>query len=263
MTFALAADIAARLIVLEETASTNDDLASRAAEASLPEFTVVATTTQTAGRGRLGRTWEAPAGTSLAASVLLHPRVADRSADVYGWIPLLGGLAMCRAVGQLLAERDVSLKWPNDVLVDGSKVSGLLCELLPGGSVIVGAGVNLTIPADALPVPHATSLMLQGAIGPAEDLADLVLANFLRELTHLWDEAAAGGSPEGLRSVRSAVAAACSTLGKPVRLALPDGTEQYGTALDLDDTGRLRVRSQAEGSVQAVAAGDVTHLRYE
>lgn len=263
MKFALAADIAARLIVLEETTSTNDDLASRVAEQVLPEFTAVVTMTQTAGRGRLGRTWEAPPGTALATSVLLHPRDASIDHDIYGWIPLIGGLAMSRAVSALVPDREVTLKWPNDVLIEGKKVCGLLCELLPDGSVVVGAGVNLTIPDDTLPVPHATSLMLMGVPGSAEELADLVLANYLRELGALWSALVSAAPDEGLRDIRSAVSAACSTLGKPIRLSLPDGTEDYGTALDLDDTGRLRIRRDADGSVQAVAAGDVTHLRYE
>ncbi len=263
MEFPVAKGFASRLIVLDEVASTNDDLTARAAAEALPEFTVVATTTQTAGRGRLGRTWQAPPGTSLAVSVLLHPQQEHLHNDLYGWLPLIAGLAMSRAVSHVLPGRDVSLKWPNDVLIETKKVSGLLCELMPTGSVVVGAGVNLTIPADALPVPTATSLMLMGAASPAEELADLVLANYLRELAELWKQLTAGSGLESLHGIRSAVSAACSTLGKPIRLSLPEGTEDYGTALNLDDAGRLRVKRDADGSVQNVAAGDVTHLRYE
>ena len=263
MNFPLASGLAADLIVLETVASTNQDLISRAAHETLAEFTVVVTTTQTAGRGRLGRVWEAPPGTSLAVSVLLHPQDAGLHHDLYGWLPLMAGLAMSRAVGQLVPRRDVSVKWPNDVLIDGKKVSGLLCELSPQGSVVVGAGVNLTIPEDALPVPHATSLMLAGAIGAAEELADLVLANYLRELRLLWGVVTSTDAVSGVRDIRSLVIEACSTLGKPIRLSLPDGTEEYGTAVDLDGAGRLRLRLDADGSVQSVAAGDVTHLRYE
>ncbi len=262
MEFPLATGVAARLIVLDEIASTNDDLMARAAAEALPEFTVVATTTQTAGRGRLGRTWQAPPGTSLAASVLLHPQQASLSSDLYGWLPLIAGLAMCRAVRQLLPGREVSVKWPNDVLIESKKVSGLLGELSPTGSAVMGSGVNLTIPADALPVPTATSLMLMGAVASAAELADLVLANYLQELTVLWKQLATGDI-EGLDGIRNSVSAECSTLGKPIRLLLPDGTENYGTAVDLDGAGQLRVKWDADGSVQSVAAGDVTHLRYE
>lgn len=260
MDFPLVAGIASRLIVLDEVASSNDDLAARAAGEELPEFTVVATTTQTAGRGRLGRSWQAPPGTSLAASVLLHPQDTGLDIDLHSWLPLMAGLAMSRAVRTLLPGRAVTLKWPNDVLIENKKVSGLLCEMLTNGSVVVGVGVNLTIPKGALPVPHATSLMLMGALGSADELADLVLANYLRELAQLWEELK---TAEGASGIHDAVSVACSTLGKPIRLSLPDGTESYGTALSLDATGRLRVRMDADGDVQAVAAGDVTHLRYE
>ncbi len=268
MEFPLAAGVAARLIVLDEAASTNDELTDMATETTLPEFTVVATTTQTAGRGRLGRIWQAPPGTSLAVSLLLHPQNTRLHNDLYGWLPLLAGLAMSRAVSQVLPDREVTIKWPNDVLVDQKKVSGLLCELMPGGSIVVGAGVNLTIPETALPVPHATSLMLMGAVGSAEELADLVLANYLRELTVLWNGLATGDDAHSIRAIRDAVSAKCSTLGKHIRLSLPGGTDgrgvdDYGTAIDLDDAGRLRMRRDEDGSVQAVAAGDVTHLRYE
>lgn len=275
MKFPLASGVAASLIVLDEVASTNEYLAARAGTAAgnvsatesatvaLAEFTAVVTTNQTAGKGRLGRTWDAPAGTSLAASVLLHPQDAHLHRERYGWLPLVAGLAMSRAVSQLVPDREVTLKWPNDVLIGEKKVSGLLCELLPSGSVVVGAGVNLTIPADALPVPHATSLMLAGIIAPAEELADLVLAHYLRELRALWGQLTASDSAAGLHDIRSAVSTNCSTLGKRIRLALPDGTDDFATALDLDDAGQLRIRREEDGSVQAVAAGDITHLRYE
>lgn len=263
MEFPLATAFAANLIVLDEVASTNADLVSRAREEALLEFTVVATTTQTAGRGRLGRTWQAPPGTSLAASVLLHPQDSGLHHDLYGWLPLVAGVAMSRAVSQVLPDQYVSVKWPNDVLIGAKKVSGLLCELLPNGSVVVGAGINLTIPEDALPVPTATSLMLMGAVGPAEELADVVLSHYLRELKVLWGVLTIADPVNGIRDIRSQVSAQCSTLGKPIRLSLPDGTEEYGTAVDLDDSGQLRYRRDGDGRVQSVAAGDVTHLRYE
>lgn len=263
MEFPLAKHIATDLIVLETVASTNDYLSARSGEESVAEFTVVVTTTQTAGRGRLDRAWEAPPGTSLAVSVLLHPHETGLHSDLYGWLPLAAGLAMSRAVQQLVPERNVTVKWPNDVLVDGKKVCGILCELSPQGSVVVGAGVNLTIPNEALPVPHATSLMLMGAVAPAEELADLVLATYLRELKLLWELATSADPLRGLHDIRRAVSDACSTLGMRIRLSLPDGTEEFGTALDLDEAGRLRMRRNSDGTVQSVAAGDVTHLRYE
>jgi BirA family biotin operon repressor/biotin-[acetyl-CoA-carboxylase] ligase len=257
MDFPLAHDLAERLEVLDSTASTNDVLVARSASEDLPEFTVVVTMQQTAGRGRLGRRWEAPPGTSLAASVLLRPEVEH---DRYGWIPLIAGLAMTRAVGRMLPGRPVALKWPNDVLVEGRKVCGVLSELSADArTVVVGAGLNLTIPRDALPVPTATSLALEGARGSAADLADLALAGYLGELRRLWAVFAADAGA----GIRTAVSAACATLGQEVRVSLPSEDELLGTAVDLDEDGRLLVRTRPGGRMQAVAAGDVTHLRYE
>ncbi|MBN9150987.1 MAG: biotin--[acetyl-CoA-carboxylase] ligase [Micrococcales bacterium] len=264
MEFPLSAELAARVVALDETDSTNDDLVALATAGAVPEFTVVVTTRQTAGRGRLGRAWVAPPGTSLAASVLLHPRDAGVPLERYGWIPLVAGLAMTRAVRRLAPDRRVELKWPNDVHIDGRKVCGVLSELLPDGqSVVVGAGLNLTIPVQALPVLTATSLSLNGVAGSAEVLADRALAGYLGELRRLWAAFTADGSGEAADGIRTAVSEACSTLRQEVRVDLPDGTRLTGTAIDLDEAGRLRISIGSNGSLQTVAAGDITHLRYE
>lgn len=281
MEFPLATTIANRVIALDETYSTNDDLVELAAAEQLQEFTVVATINQTAGRGRLGRAWVAPSGTSLAASVLVRPQDASVPLERYGWIPLIAGLAMTRAVRRLVPDHCVTLKWPNDVLINGLKVSGVLSELLPDGrSVVVGAGLNLTISADELPVPTATSLALNGVPDAAGSLGDLALAAYLGELRRLWtvftaeelgnagvvDEElgnAADGDAADRGGIRAAVSEACSTLGQAVRVDLPDGTQQKGIAIDLDESGRLRISIGSNGRTQTVAAGDITHLRYE
>jgi BirA family biotin operon repressor/biotin-[acetyl-CoA-carboxylase] ligase len=279
MDFPLADAVTERLTVLPEAGSTNDVLRSMAAASDLPDFTVVATLNQTAGRGRLDRVWVAPPGQALAVSVLLRPVLPGGGAvalDRFGWIPLLAGLAMTRAVRGLLGDRGageganpaVVLKWPNDVLIDGAKVSGLLAELLPGGAgVVVGAGLNLSIPREALPVPTATSLTLAGvpdAVGAAGgSLADRALAGYLGELGSLWAGFLAAGADAAAGGIRGAVMEACGTLGRPVRVALPDGTELLGEAVDLDAEGRLRLRTAPDAALLTVAAGDITHLRYE
>jgi len=252
------------MIAREMTHSTNDDLVALAAAEEVPEFTVVATTSQSAGRGRLGRTWEAPPHTSLAASVLLRPKAAAVPLELYGWIPLIAGLAMTRTVRELVPDRTVALKWPNDVLIEGKKVCGVLSELLSDGtSVVVGAGLNLTIPADALPVPTATSLLLEGVSGSAEALADRALSGYLRELRRCWGVFISQEPGRGVAALRADVSAACSTLGHAVRVDNPDGTHNTGTGIGLDETGRLQIRIGSNGHVQTVAAGDITHLRYE
>jgi BirA family transcriptional regulator, biotin operon repressor / biotin---[acetyl-CoA-carboxylase] ligase len=238
MRLPLSRAVAARLDVLDETSSTNAVLAERARAGTEPEFSVVMTTNQTAGRGRLGRSWVAPPGTTIAVSVLLAPAAPE-------WLPLIAGLAMTRAVRMLVPDRAVTLKWPNDVQVDGLKVAGLLAELIPGAGVVMGAGLNLTMTRDELPTPVSTSLTLVGA--DPEGIVDRALAAYLGELRALYR------APDA----RSEVQRECSTIGRSVRVELPGGDTLFGTATGLDEGGRLIVDGRA------VAAGDVTHLRYQ
>jgi len=293
MTLPLASAQAARLEFLDECGSTNTELLMRAADA-WPHFSVVATTSQTAGRGRLDRVWVAPPGQTLAVSVLLRPTFP---LEVYGWLPLIAGLAMARAVDAALRQAQgpeaaqgpedslpelvegrgprttgastssatgpaptVSLKWPNDVQVNGLKVAGLLAELLPSADgVVIGAGLNLTIPADALPTPNSTSLMLHGG----DTDVDRVLAAYLRELKQLVTTFADHGGDAVASGIRALVVQHCSTIGERVRVELPGGETRFGEATGIDEHGRLLFTDRADASVQAVAAGDVTHLRYE
>lgn len=241
------------LEVLPEAGSTNDVLSSRAGD--LPDLAVLVTENQTGGRGRLGRTWVTPPGTALAISVLLKPIGLPPAS--FGWFPLLGGLAMSRALDPLVPG-GVQVKWPNDVLIEGDKVCGILAELLPGMSgLVLGAGVNLAQTRDQLPTETSTSLALAGAQGID---ADRVLSAYLIQLTTLYKEfLAAEGDP--LRSaLRDEVAEACHTIGRAVRVHLPSGDDLLGTAVGIDEHGRLIVESDAGRT--AVAAGDVTHLRY-
>lgn len=255
----------ASVTVLEQTPSTNDALLARADSA--PEFTVVATANQTAGRGRLGRRWVAPPGQTLAASVLLRPRHPSGEAlelGRWGWLPLIAGLALTRSIAAVLPAADVALKWPNDVLVHGRKASGILAELLPGGEgLVLGAGINLAIPADALPTPTSTSLGLEGATLFGDELADAVLSGWVAQFRPLYRELLQRGGDVHSSGIREQVSRSCSTLGQRVRVHLPHGDDLLGTAIDLDPFGRLCVERDSDGRVEAVAAGDVTHLRYE
>ena len=156
MQLPLSTAVAARLDVVEATGSTNADLRAHASDVwGWPDLSVLVTDDQTAGRGRLDRTWIAPAGTSLAISVLL--RTLPDSPDAVGWIPLIAGVAMADAVAAQLPGRDVGVKWPNDVLVEGRKISGILAEMVDG-TVIVGSGVNTRMTELDLPVPTAKGI---------------------------------------------------------------------------------------------------------
>jgi BirA family biotin operon repressor/biotin-[acetyl-CoA-carboxylase] ligase len=259
--FPRSAAVAARFEVLAETPSTNDVLVSAAAEAEgWPDFSVVVTDAQTAGRGRLGRVWVSPPGTTLAVSVLVRADASLRI-DALGWLPLAAGLAMTRAVREALPDRDdVSLKWPNDVLVGGRKICGVLSELVVGEvpSVVVGAGVNLTMTEEQLPVPTATSLVLAGAQHPD---ADGVLSAYLRELRGLLDGFRTAGGDARESGLQAAVTDACGTVGSRVSVELPGGNVLAGTARGMDASGRILVQADGSPDLTPISAGDVTHLR--
>ncbi|HSP52076.1 MAG TPA: biotin--[acetyl-CoA-carboxylase] ligase [Cryobacterium sp.] len=280
MEFPLSRAVVPRFEYLAETGSTNDVLVAHASgtdAAAWPDLSTIVTDNQTRGRGRLGRTWLAPTGKSLAISVLLRPRAGagPLPIDHFGWFPLLAGAAMTRAVRAVVEaslanaahepaeeapRHEVTLKWPNDVLIDGYKVSGILSELLPDArGLVIGTGLNVSLDEHDLPTMTSTSLLL--VTGSAPD-PDAVLARYLTELRQLTrDFLDAEGDP--VRSgLLHAVTELCATIGGVVRVELPGGADLVGTAIALDRSGRLIVEDQMNGELQAVAAGDVTHLRY-
>lgn len=254
------------LIELESCDSTNARLAALAAERAasgerMPGFTTLFTLDQRAGRGRLDRSWVAPAGTALAVSVLVDPvDPVGRAIGIerLGWLPLAAGVAMTEAVTQLLPSGGAVLKWPNDVLVGERKLSGILAEVLPDGlGVVVGTGLNLTMSEAELPVPTATSLVIEGADAAA--LAERALAAYQASFrSHVGALLTTGGSARASGLLERATQL-CGTIGRPVAAELPDGSRISGTATGLDDDGRLLIRTPS-GEL-ALAAGDVVHLR--
>ena len=229
-----------------ETGSTNADLVAKAA--GLQGFSVLVAGAQTAGRGRLGRVWVSPPEKSLAISVLVRPH--GWSMENFGWLPLIAGLAMRRAVASALPNRSVILKWPNDVQVDGKKISGILSELLPDASgVVIGAGINLTLTREELPIEAATSLSLEGSEISPDDFLD----SYLAELQGLI------ASPN---EVADLVRAECATIGQSVKAIFPNDTEVFGEAVGIDDSGRLLISVAGEPQLLAVSAADIQHLRH-
>jgi BirA family transcriptional regulator, biotin operon repressor / biotin---[acetyl-CoA-carboxylase] ligase len=234
------------LRVVAETGSTNDDLAALA-RAGAPEGTVLVAEAQTAGRGRLDRTWSSPPRAGLTFSVLLRPTVPVHRRT---WIPLLTGLAVHRAVAHLGAV-ETRLKWPNDLLLGDEleKAGGILAQS-DGDAVVVGIGINVTTTRAELP-PGATSLAAEAAECTDRDPLLRAILRSLGEVYRAWP-----GDPSRLRPEYQD---ACDTVGREVRVQLPDGTALTGTATGLDDVGRLVVRT-ADGD-RPVSAGDVTRVR--
>lgn len=258
--YPLTAAVSPRVQVVESTGSTNADVVAHVAAEpdAWPHLSLLLTTDQRRGRGRLDREWTAPAGTALAVSVVL--RVGSIPGGSRGWLPLVAGTALARAVAAALADtgHTATVKWPNDVLVDGRKIAGILAEVVPGhlDAVVVGAGVNTRMPQADLPVPTATSFAVLGV----DVDEDRLLADYLTELDGLVAALVAGRGNAAASGVQRQIEATCSTLGQDVRVEVPDGRQVVGRAQRLDAEGRLVV-VDAGGIETVLSAGDVVHVR--
>lgn len=240
--------------VVAEAPSTNAIVVDLARAGSRDGLVVVAEH-QTAGRGRLDRTWETPARAALTFSMLLRPTAPAAS---WPWLPLLTGYAVAKALAAL--GYDAGVKWPNDVLIGEGKVAGILVERVDtpeGPAAVVGVGLNTDLAAEELPVPTATSLSLEPGPDPTPDRTE-VLVHVLAAIRESYDAWQLGGEPGATRLAES-YAAACRTVGRDVRVDLPAGGVLEGRAVAVDPSGRLVVES-ADGR-QEVGAGDVVHVR--
>ncbi len=237
-----------RIHELATCASTQDELRVLA-EAGAPAFTAVRADVQEAGRGRRGRRWEAPAGTALLVSILLRP---ERAAHELPALSLAGGVAAVACTRGFGVA--AGLSWPNDVVCAERKLGGVLAELGPGGSVLLGIGLNLAARAADLPVSDRlvpTSVLLETGSAPtAPEALDALLAA-LGPLAALFD---AGGPP-----AIAAQARPLDTLaGSAVELRLARGDVVRGTAAGIADDGCLLVRTSA--GVRPYASGEVVRL---
>jgi BirA family transcriptional regulator, biotin operon repressor / biotin---[acetyl-CoA-carboxylase] ligase len=229
-----------------ECASTQD-LARTAALQGAAEGWAVVTDLQRRGRGRSGRAWIAPAGRALTFSIVLQPAV-----DVLPLLPLLAAITVAGGI-EAATRASTDLKWPNDILLDGKKLAGVLLEHPPGPSVIVGIGVNVNQAAADLP-PGATSLAIE--LGqPVE--REALLAAILNDLGNAYERA----DREGVQWILPGWRSRSSMLGKPVSFQR-DGTRMHGIAEDIGLDGALLVRT-AEGARISVVAGEVELVRVD
>ncbi|MGH9224737.1 MAG: biotin--[acetyl-CoA-carboxylase] ligase [Acidimicrobiales bacterium] len=227
---------------VESTNSVAADLARR--EGSAPAIVVVADY-QRSGRGRLGRRWESPPGCSLLCSVILPPATPDRPAHL---ATMALALAASDACDDVAGVRPL-LKWPNDLLVDGAKLGGILGEILDGVALVMGLGLNLNWAA-AGAVPPGSGVSLDALAGRTVDRRALVTAVLLHLDSHL--AVPVDGLLDGYRA-RSA------TVGQRVRLKLGSGTIE-GDAVGISSHGHLLI-DEAGGGRHVIAAGDVVHVR--
>ncbi|MGH4017335.1 MAG: biotin--[acetyl-CoA-carboxylase] ligase [Pseudonocardiaceae bacterium] len=250
----------AALDVVASLPSTNTALAAAARDGA-PDRTVLVAEHQSAGRGREARSWVAPARSGLAFSVLLRP--AEVPQRRWGWLSLLAGVALCRTVSTVGAI-PAALKWPNDLLLGAGrrKAAGILAEVVPGPAVVLGIGLNVTTTAGELAAaqvwPSATSLAVEQAACTDRDLLLRALLQALDSEVLGW--CGHGGDPDAA-GLREAYRQHCATLGEQVRVELPGKSALTGQAVDVDAEGRLVVLSG--GRRQALAAGDVTHIRVD
>ena len=229
-----------RVSVVELTTSTQSDVVELAREGSIQAGHVLADEYQSAGRGRLARNFEAPKSTALLFSFYIEPQ---RSRDEWGWLPLLAGTS----VAQVLSKYQAQVKWPNDILIKEKKVSGLIAEATDKG-VVIGVGINVGMHTSELPVPTATSLLIEGE---RELTRNQLIAQFLEKFkenyTH-WDQ----GSDE----IAHAYQVLSATIGREVRVEYPDGRVEIALAKAIGNSGELILDNGSH-----VQAGDIVHLR--
>jgi BirA family biotin operon repressor/biotin-[acetyl-CoA-carboxylase] ligase len=234
----------------DELPSTNTALLEEARDGA-PEGLVLVADHQTAGRGRLGRTWSAEPGTALLVSVLLRPPLPI---DEIPLVLMAAGLAACDGVEAAAGFRP-QLKWPNDLVVSDRKLAGLLSEAAGGEpAVILGLGVNVA--AGAYPPELAgDAISCEEVASATVDRAEL-LVGFLTALESRYATVLTGKRHDTLSAYR----ADSATLGRRVRVELTAGPPLEGRASRLADDGQLVVVDDA-GTEHSVNVGDVKHLR--
>lgn len=225
---------------IEATASTNADMLALAAVGE-PEGLWLRAETQTAGRGRQGRDWASPRG-NLCASTIVRLRPTDPPAATLAFV---ASVALAEVVAAWTGAERLTLKWPNDLLLDGAKMSGILLER-GGDAVVIGIGVNLAHHPE-LPGRVTTSLALYGAPDPAL---------FLEELASAFARWLARWRGEGLAPVREKWLERAHPKGTALVANLPDGVSVEGLFDGLDVAGALILRL-ADGSTRVIHAGDV------
>ena len=219
--------------VTEETSSTQIDLTK-----NFQPGRVLVAEYQTNGRGRLDRKFEVPPrkGLTFSFSVNLEKNIEKD----FSWIPLITGLAVARAINKYVGEDLVEIKWPNDLLIEGKKLAGILSEKVGTGAV-VGVGINIFQSQAELPIENAISLSMKTEVDRTE-----LLIIILNELGDLLSDV------EGFKNIYRDE---CKTIGKTIAATLPTGEIIQEKAIGISDTGSLLLESRE------ISVGDIVHLR--
>jgi BirA family biotin operon repressor/biotin-[acetyl-CoA-carboxylase] ligase len=232
-----------RVSVVEVTGSTQDDLAALISRNDVASGEVLVTEYQSAGRGRLDRTFDAPQSSALLFSLYLQPK---REQSEWSFLPLLAGLVSTLAISELDPRFSPELKWPNDLQIAGKKLGGIIAQATSKG-VIIGIGINVGMDRSELPVENATSLMVEEFSVLDRNLILASILNTFEELMGRWED---GEDLRHLYRERS------STLNQKIEVELPGGEKKSGFAVDISPAGELIL-----GDGQRITVGDIVHLR--
>ena len=256
-----------RRIELHERLDSTNREAVALGQAGVEHGTLVLAAAQTAGRGRMARTWFSPPGTNLYASLVIRSTVdAQRLAAWLSWLPLMAALGAAEAI-EAVGPLSIGVKWPNDLLINERKVGGILCEsgTATGGGPfqVVGLGINVNgVPEDFPEDLRGMATTLRHESGGFIDRNRLI-AQVLQELESCLEEFL----QRGRERIALAYRRRCTTIGRTVKALLADGTECIGVAQAIDLDGSLTlVQPSLKGNraapvVRQLRAADIVHLR--
>ncbi|CAB4340785.1 unannotated protein [freshwater metagenome] len=235
-----------RVSVVDVTGSTHTDLVAQIRNGNSKHGDVLVSEFQSAGRGRLERSFIAPARSALLFSFHIKPH---RPVDTWGWLPLLAGQALITTISKLCTlSTTATLKWPNDILINEKKVAGLLSEKVSDEAVVIGIGINVGMTKEELPTPLATSLSIEGCSQcDRSDFLSLYLKTFSEYLKR-WEA--------GEASLINEYAELSSTIGRAISITAPDGKTRQAHATGIDQSGALII-----DGAELITVGDVAHLR--
>ncbi|MFZ1746478.1 MAG: biotin--[acetyl-CoA-carboxylase] ligase [Nitrospirales bacterium] len=250
------------LYIFEELASTNAFAMEKAKNQAL-SGTVVLADRQTAGRGRLDRSWFSPGKSNIYGSLLF---VHETPIQYLGWVPLMAGVAIAQALEQQASIR-IDLKWPNDLLIGGRKLGGVLCDSFRNprhhSCVVIGFGINVNLSQSEFPLELQTSATsLQIHCHCAVNREELIM-KVITSLEKNWENLRSNGPLSYLVEYTHS----CVTIGQTIQVQFPDGSQLQGLAHSIGEHGQLRVIPSPSDSndqsarIRDIHSGEILHLR--